>query len=398
MEDELKCIYCNDFYCNPVLLPCFHSLCYACALQLQEKFNQQQTLINGSTTTLNNNTRHSNKSNNNNNNEISMISNAIVNAAKSAIALSSSQSPTSQNSLSPSSSVNMDCTLSINDFGSSIVSDLDKLSVFSETDSGVAMSTSSSSSSSSSNSKSSNSRSRPLSYLSNQQYSPTDSNYSNLSINSHQSSSTNRSVNSKSDISSPPPLPLFNTSPLYSTYLPCPKCNRMIYMDETGVDSLTKNTCLENIVERYTESKKLNIKCQMCPAPAEKDAVVMCEQCEIYYCEPCKDTCHPMRGPLQKHVLVASKLGRDLIKKKNRFKESKCSDHLNENVNLYCLLCKCACCNLCVTDTAHINHQMQQINTFCKSQKVSYFFYIICPAGKGLLLLLLIIMFQLNFN
>ena len=132
MEDELKCIYCNDFYCNPVLLPCFHSLCYACALQLQEKFNQQQTSISGSTTTLNNNTRHSSKSNNNN--EISMISNAIVNAAKSAIALSSSQSPTSQNSLSPSSSVNMDCTLSINDFGSSIVSDLDKLSVFSETE------------------------------------------------------------------------------------------------------------------------------------------------------------------------------------------------------------------------------------------------------------------------
>ena len=39
MEDELKCSYCNDFYCNPVLLPCFHSLCYACALQLQEKFS-----------------------------------------------------------------------------------------------------------------------------------------------------------------------------------------------------------------------------------------------------------------------------------------------------------------------------------------------------------------------
>ena len=171
-----------------------------------------------------------------------------------------------------------------------------------------------------------------------------------------------------------PPLPLFNTSPLYSTYLQCPQCCRMIYMDETGVESLTKNTCLENIVENYKDSKKLGIKCQMCPAQADKDAVFMCEQCEISYCEQCRESFHPMRGPLQKHVLVAPKLGRDLIKKKNRANESKCSDHLNENVNLYCLLCKCACCNLCVTDSSHINHKMQQINTYSRSQKVGIFF------------------------
>ena len=177
----------------------------------------------------------------------------------------------------------------------------------------------------------------------------------------------------------------------------------MIYMSDTGVDSLTKNTCLENIVERYSESKKLTIKCQMCPpssmlyssshscdqdqqlhspsddhhshhdqsATGERDAVTMCEQCEIYYCEECRESCHPMRGPLMKHTLVAPKLGRDLIKRKNRIKESKCSDHLNEFVSLYCLVCKSSCCSLCVNDSVHMNHQMQQINIFAKSQKVS---------------------------
>lgn len=377
MEDELKCSYCNDFYCNPVLLPCFHSLCYACALQLQEKFNQTNNNNNNSTLTK----KSANQSNNKN--DITMISNAIATAAKSATLMLSSNlspnstSPTSQSSISPSCSVSIDqmCrTLSINDLGSSIVSDLDKLSVFSETDSGVALS-----SSSSSTTNSTSNSSRPCSYISNQQYSPDNTTYLNLSINSTQSSSklTNKSAISNCvtastpALPSPPPLPIFNTTPLYSTYLPCPQCNRMIYMDETGVDSLTKNTCLENIVERYQESKKLTIKCQMCPAPSDRDAVLMCEQCEIYYCEQCREACHPMRGPLQKHSLVAPKYGRDLIKKKNRFKESKCSDHSNENVNLYCLLCKCACCSSCLTDTAHINHQMQQINQYCKSQKVS---------------------------
>ena len=87
-----------------------------------------------------------------------------------------------------------------------------------------------------------------------------------------------------------------------------------------------------------------------------------------------------MRGPLAKHILVAPKIGRDLIKKKNRAKESKCNDHLTESVSLYCLLCKCSCCNLCVTESVHINHQIQPINQYCKSQKVSnfYFIYNIC--------------------
>lgn len=329
MEDELKCSYCNKFYCNPVLLPCFHSLCYTCAHQLQSKFNSQQPSSNTPT-------------------------------------LKSSNSISPHSSISSSSSANIDRmsqTLSITDLGSSIVSDLDKLSVFSETDSGIQNHPNPNSSINSGRSSASSGSchsSRPNSYM----YAQSET-YSNLSIRSNQL---------QKSLPAPPPLPLFPTTTLYSTFLPCPECNRMIYMDETGIESLTKNTCLENIVERYTDSKKVGIKCQMCPNDSDletKEAVSMCEQCEIYYCEQCCEQFHPARGPLIKHVLVQPRLGRDLIKRRNRSKESVCADHHDENVSLYCLLCKCSCCTQCVDDTSHINHQMQPINTFCKAQKVS---------------------------
>lgn len=155
MEEELKCSYCADFYCNPVLLPCNHSLCYACALHLMEKLknnsNNSSLNISSASSTMMTPKRHISS-------DISAnINTAMANAAKSAstlIAMSSSSSSSSsssgngssttsasispQSSISSSSSINMDHrALSVTDLGSSIISDLDKLSIFSEADSGV---------------------------------------------------------------------------------------------------------------------------------------------------------------------------------------------------------------------------------------------------------------------
>jgi tripartite motif-containing protein 9/67 len=427
MEEELKCAYCNDFYCNPVLLPCFHSLCYACALHLQEKFTTTPQAAHTNPLPSNPNSQHQTtvgkyqSSYHANQQSIDNISSAIVNAAKSASNMisalnnssssSNSTSPTSSSSISPHSSLSAELTyssqnraLSVTDFGSSVVSDLDKLSVFSENDSGLgglstttltALINSSNGGGSAhhhhgslnqtgNSSCSSNSSSRPSSSYISTGSSSSSSGLSPTDFASRHKRPSPSTSSASLPLPPPPPLPACS---LYSTYLPCPKCTRMIYMDDMGVDSLTKNTCLENIVERYTEARKLTLKCQMCPPSneqssnngqrvKEKDAVFMCEQCEIYYCEECKDAFHPMRGPLQKHTLVLPKVGRDLVRRKNRSKESKCAEHATENANYYCLLCKCSCCNLCVTeDSTHLNHQIQPINGFCKSQKVSGFFY-----------------------
>ena len=428
MEEELKCVHCNDFYCNPVLLPCFHSICYACALHLQEKKPTYPTptppapsLSTSNSYALKTTSKYSinHIGNNQNQQSIDNLSSAIANAALSAsniIALANSTASSSStlqqtltnasSSISPHSSVSdhlcQNRALSITDLGSSIMSDLDKLSVFSENDSGLGgLSTTtltalinisnslngsgvnSGSNQSGSSGCSSNSSSRPSSsYLSSgcssssSGLSPTD--FNNRMIKKNLNFSIANSTSSSS-LPLPPPLPTFS---LFPTYLTCPKCNNTAYLDDSGVDSLPKNTCLENIVERYTEARKLTLKCQMCPPSSsetakqqrakEKDAMLMCEQCEIFYCEECKDAYHPMRGPLSKHVLVAPKIGRDFIRRKNRSKESKCIEHVSENVIYYCLSCKRACCNLCVNeDNAHLNHQIQPIQGFCKSQKVN---------------------------
>ena len=326
MEAELKCAHCREFYRQPVLLPCFHSLCYSCSLHLQEKF-----------TTSSSSTLKSKISNQNQN------SNPFANAAKSITAiLSSSLSPSS--SSSSSSTCDDDSNSQANFSSHSILSDLDKLSMASDSgDSGVITTN----------------NSRPCSSY----------------IQQH---------TSLPQPQLPPPPPLLPTNSLYSTYLQCPKCERMIYMDDQGVDSLTPNKCLENIVERHIEKLNLTsntntnkIKCQMCPlGPSGNEANVMCEQCNIYYCDACRDSFHPMRGPLLKHILVKPLINANqhllANTKKSIYNQNKCVEHENETISFYCLVCKCVCCSLCVNDTTtHLNHHVQQINGFCKAQKVN---------------------------
>ena len=155
-------------------------------------------------------------------------------------------------------------------------------------------------------------------------------------------------------------------------------------MDETGVDSLTKNTCLQNIVDRFADAKQQQTTppaCQMCAVGQRAEAAFMCEQCDIFYCESCRDSVHPMRGPLLKHTLVAARLAhkRKSVRSGGVPKEAQCAEHAGQLVSVYCLVCKCACCSVCLNDnTAHLNHPMQQLNAVCKAQKVSGLFSLPC--------------------
>lgn len=252
MEDELRCFACKQFYCNPVLLPCYHALCLNCAVHLQQPATSETT--------------------------------DVRRTAENAESVASGSSGDYQES--------------------------DKLSILSETDSGVVCT------------------SRPNSY-----------------------------------VGSPNGL-LFPTA----LSLSCPVCNKLVYFDENGAHNLPKYRVMQGIVDKYGESRNLSLKCQMCEVEPGKDATVMCEQCEILYCEGCRESCHPSRGPLAKHNLVEPRRGRVGLQK---VADGKCPEHVEENMNMYCTVCKMGVCPLCLVDARHNSHDVQAMALMCKAQKVS---------------------------
>ena len=268
MEQELTCVICKRLYTNPILLPCTHSLCLACALNIQTPVQEMSAA-------------HSTETDSNN----------------------------SSSSSSGSNSTEWD-----------LPETFDKVSLVSETDSGVICSSSS----------------RPNSYVG----TPSVGNV------------------------------IFNSIQENGMGINCPVCRRTIFMDENGASGLPKNRALQAIVDKYGESKNIDVYCQLCEGKSCK-ASVMCEQCEVFYCDHCREKCHPDRGPLAKHNLVSPSDGKVLLRTKHKTGESKCTEHEDENLSMYCTLCKTSVCYVCVQDGRHMNHDVQPLGAMCKSQKVS---------------------------
>lgn len=141
----------------------------------------------------------------------------------------------------------------------------------------------------------------------------------------------------------------------------CPTCRKIVFFDENGARNLPSYRAMENIVDRFCEREAL--KCQMCETEPPKVASVVCEQCEIRYCDGCRELCHPARGPLREHTLKRPRGA-------SQVRETICGEH-NELLTLYCLTCKLAACNQCVNENRHHSHDVQSISTMCKAQKVS---------------------------
>lgn len=258
MEEELRCPACKQFYNNPVLLPCFHALCLHCAVHLQQP--------------------------------------ATGNATSTA-------------SHSAASSENAESVASGSSGGD--YQESDKLSILSETDSGVVCCTS-----------------RPNSY-----------------------------------VGTPNGALLFPTA----LSLTCPICQKLVYFDENGAYNLPKYRVMQSVVDKYGEAKNLTLKCQLCENEPANDATVMCEQCEVLYCDVCRESCHPARGPLAKHNLTTPKRG---VYQGNRCGDGNCPEHDDEILNMFCLVCKIGICSVCLMDTRHASHDVQALALMCKAQKV----------------------------
>lgn len=279
MEEELKCPVCGSFYREPLILPCSHNLCQACAR------------------------------------------NILVQTPET-------ESPQSRRaSGSAGSSSDYDYL------------DLDKMSLYSEADSGYG------------------------------------------SYGGFASAPTTPCQKSPNGVRVFPPTvpPAAHLPPASTTAslapvprnscLTCPQCHRSLILDERGLRGFPKNRVLEGVIDRYQQSKAAALRCQLCEK-IPKEATVMCEQCDVFYCDPCRLRCHPPRGPLAKHRLVPPAQGR-VSRRLSPRKISTCTDHELENHSMYCVQCKMPVCYQCLEEGKHSSHEVKALGAMWKLHKVS---------------------------
>ncbi|XP_041703295.1 E3 ubiquitin-protein ligase TRIM9 isoform X3 [Coregonus clupeaformis] len=157
-----------------------------------------------------------------------------------------------------------------------------------------------------------------------------------------------------------PPIPR-------NSCITCPQCHRSLILDERGLRGFAKNRVLEGVVDRYQQSKAAALKCQLCEK-SPNEATVMCEQCDVFYCDPCRLRCHPPRGPLAKHRLVPPAQGH-ISRRTSPRKISTCTEHELENLSMYCVQCKMPVCYQCLEEGKHGTHEVKALGAMWKLHK-----------------------------
>ncbi|XP_032044954.1 E3 ubiquitin-protein ligase TRIM9 isoform X3 [Anas acuta] len=272
MEEELKCPVCGSFYREPIILPCSHNLCQACAR------------------------------------------NILVQTPEA-------ESPQSRRA-SGSAASDYDYL------------DLDKMSLYSEADSG---------------------------------YGSYGGFASAPTTPCQKSPNGVRVFPPAAPLPPPPPSALAPPPPPRSACLTCPQCHRSLGLDERGLRGFPRNRLLEAVIDRYQQGRAAALRCQLCEK-APKEAAVMCEQCDVFYCEPCRLRCHPPRGPLAKHRLVPPAQGR-VSRRLSPRKISTCTDHELENHSMYCVQCKSPVCYQCLEEGKHSSHEVKALGAMWKLHK-----------------------------
>ncbi|XP_034018332.1 E3 ubiquitin-protein ligase TRIM9 isoform X2 [Thalassophryne amazonica] len=179
----------------------------------------------------------------------------------------------------------------------------------------------------------------------------------------------------------PPALPHRHCS------LTCPLCHRSVLLDERGLRGFPRNRLLEAIVSRYQQTRGASssssstsnaVKCQLCDRNPV-DATVMCEQCDVFYCHACQQRCHPSRGPLAKHRLVPPTNqvaggavgggGSGQPPPVAARKPATCVDHEAENFSVYCCSCRAPVCAKCLDEGKHGAHDVKPLAVMWKQHK-----------------------------
>ncbi|VDN27720.1 unnamed protein product, partial [Cylicostephanus goldi] len=116
-----------------------------------------------------------------------------------------------------------------------------------------------------------------------------------------------------------PRIPSILTPSTSGVIIACGVCQKpSYYSDEVAISNAPTNMAIQNVISRYfaqhpqlapkdpkptSDEVKKEPNCQLCEENI-KPATVYCEQCDIFYCQPCQVALHPARGPLAKHTLL----------------------------------------------------------------------------------------------
>ncbi|XP_048452534.1 E3 ubiquitin-protein ligase TRIM9 [Rhincodon typus] len=170
---------------------------------------------------------------------------------------------------------------------------------------------------------------------------------------------------------SPNGVRVFPPAPLRHSSLTCPQCHRSALLEERGLRGFARNRLLEAIVGRYQQGRAEHARCQLCELGSQ-EAAVHCEQCDVFYCEPCQRRCHPARGALAKHQLIPAGQARAPAPTKKQplpRKLSTCTEHELENHSMYCASCKIPVCYQCLEDGKHSKHELKALGAMWKQHK-----------------------------
>ncbi|XP_068837895.1 tripartite motif-containing protein 67 isoform X1 [Capricornis sumatraensis] len=194
-----------------------------------------------------------------------------------------------------------------------------------------------------------------------------------------------------------------------SSSITCPLCHRSASLDHRGLRGFQRNRLLEAIVQRYQQGRGAApgssaaaavAICQLCDRTPPEPAATLCEQCDVLYCAACQLKCHPSRGPFAKHRLVqpppppapsevasgspgtvqgapsgsggckspgatrAGAAGGNTARK-----YPTCPEHEMENYSMYCLSCRAPVCYLCLEEGRHGKHEVKPLGAMWKQHK-----------------------------
>ncbi|XP_059891062.1 tripartite motif-containing protein 67 isoform X6 [Delphinus delphis] len=163
-----------------------------------------------------------------------------------------------------------------------------------------------------------------------------------------------------------------------SSSITCPQCHRSASLDHRGLRGFRRNRLLEAIVQRHQQGRGAAhgasaaaavAVCQLCDRTPPEPAATLCEQCDVLYCAACQLKCHPSRGPFAKHRLVPGATGAGAAGGGAARKYPTCPDHEMENYSRYCVSCRAPVCSLCLEQGRHGKHEVKPLGAVWKQHK-----------------------------